>query len=73
MSMASKVRRRAPPRYISHFTQSGVAGWFGSGGDSEGGSTESDSAFASGSNASGGSTTSGGDPVAKAPTALQLL
>ena len=57
ISIATMVKSKAPPKYISHFIQSGVVVGWGGAGDG-------------GDNSCGGSDS--GNPVVKAPTALQV-
>ena len=81
ISSATIVRSRAPPKYISHITHSGVAevasGGSGSddscGGAAGGGSGGDDSGGAGAGGGSGGDDFGGGDLVVKALTALQAL
>ena len=69
ISITTIIRSKAPPRCISQFTQSGVAGWAGGGGGGlgSGGLDGGDSV------GGGDGSSAGGDSVVKAPTALQAL
>jgi len=77
ISMANMINNKPPPRYIIHFTHSGVVCWDdeggGDGGDTEG---DGDDDGAGGGDGGGDDTEMGGsgcDSVVKAPTALQAL
>ena len=70
ISIITIIRSKAPPRCISHLTQSGVAGWAddGCGGGLGGGGLDGGDSVGRGDGSS-----AGGDSVVKAPTALQAL
>ena len=64
ISIASIIRSRAAPRYISQFTQSGVAGWgtdCGEGGGCVGAESDSDTDCSGGADPDGGAVCSGDD------------
>ena len=66
ISVAIMVKIKAPPKYMSHFTHSGLTGGEGGGGGGDSGNTGDDD-----SGAGDGSNCTGGDFVVKTLVMLQ--